>query len=124
MTGTTPPPGTPPRKRAGRPLGAGANVPGIVPKPLDAVLLAALAAAGYNDLEIAAEFRMNLSQFSRHLVLNPEFKRAVLVGRGVLADRLSGTVFRDAVGGDAKAAIAILRAQGFFRKDKERPLKN
>jgi hypothetical protein len=81
-------------------------------------MLAALAAAGYNDLEIAENFKMNLSQFSRRLVLNPELRRAVLIGRGVLADRMSNTVYREALAGDAKSAIAIMRAQGAFRRDK------
>jgi hypothetical protein len=112
------PPETPPRKRAGRPLGAGANVPGIAPKPLDAVMLAALAAAGYNDWEIAQEFKMNLSQFSRRVGLNQDMRRAVLIGRGVLADRLSTVVYREALAGDAKSAISILRMQGAFRRDK------
>ena len=117
-------PETPPQKRAGRPLGAGAAIPGIVPRPLCPIMLAALAATGFNDLEIAAEFRMTLSQFSRRLVLNQDMRRAVLIGRGCLADRMSSTVFRDAVGGNAKSAISILRAQGFFRRDKSHPLKN
>lgn len=111
-------------KRAGRPLGAGAAVPGVIPLPLCAVMLAALAAAGYNDFEIAAEFRMNLSQFSRRLVLNEDMRRAVLIGRGVLADRMSSSVFQDAIRGSPKAAIAILRMQGAFRRDKSHPLKN
>lgn len=120
----TPPPEAPPPRRAGRPLGAGANVPGIVPKPLDTVLLAALAAAGFNDLEIAADFRMTVSQLARYLVLNPELRRALYIGRGVLADRLSSTVYLDAIGGNPKSAIAALRMQGAFRRDKSHPLKN
>lgn len=87
-------------------------------------MLAALAAAGFNDIEIAENFRMNLSQFSRRIVLNPEFKRALLIGRGCLADRLSSTVYKDALSGNPKSAIAILRAQGFFRKDKSYSLNN
>jgi hypothetical protein len=79
-------------------------------------MLAALAAAGYADLEIAEHFQTSLSGFSRRLVLNPEWRRAVLIGRGVLAERLNNVVFRDALNGNAKSALQILRMMGAFRK--------
>ena len=80
--------------------------------------IAALAAAGSREVDIARDLKMNFRTWKRILQDDPEALTAFEEGRGVEHSALRGELFRQAMeGGNTTAAIFLLKCRhGYIDK--------